>query len=80
MILLPLRPVSPMHENPQRCKIICGIRHIRLKDQLSIEIIVFLKYIVKKDFAVYTEWDESELYLKRAKSNLTEKCKKIAQK
>ena len=80
MILLPLRPASPMHESPQRCKIICGIRHIRLKDQLSIEIIVFLKYIVRKDFAAYTEWDERELFLKQAKSNLTEKCKKIAQK
>lgn len=38
VILLPLRPASLMHENPQRFRIICGIRHIRLKDQLSIEI------------------------------------------
>ena len=75
MILLPLRPASLMQNN---------LWYASRKTQRSIEhgnnCLFEIIILLKRDFAVYTECNKRELYLKRAKSNLTEKCKKIAQK
>ena len=40
-ILLPLRPGSLTHKNPQRCKIICGMHPVGCKDRL-IDLKMFL--------------------------------------
>ena len=41
VILLPLRPASLMHKNPQRHKIMCGMHPVGHKDQL-IDLKMFL--------------------------------------